>query len=59
MLIFLFKLLFIYQIVWDAERKKWVNTGEDEEPETEAAPPPKDIDLNKCKIRFLIFILQY
>ncbi|XP_052828861.1 protein transport protein Sec16A isoform X6 [Octopus bimaculoides] len=37
-------------IVWDAERKKWINTGEDEEPEAETAPPPKDIDLNKPSI---------
>ena len=35
------------QIVWDAERKRWINTDQTEEQmDKPAAPPPKDSELS-------------
>ena len=35
------------QIVWDAERKRWINTDQtEEEMDKPAAPPPKDSELS-------------
>ncbi|XP_059152766.1 protein transport protein Sec16A-like isoform X2 [Physella acuta] len=32
-------------IVWDPDKKKWINADGTEEPESTAPPPPKDMDL--------------
>ena len=44
-------------IVWDPDKKRWINTdGDDEEEEKNKAPPPKDSDLmGKLVVLYCVF----
>lgn len=42
--------IFCFQIVWDPDKKKWVNTDGDEEHEEALKPPPKMSDLGLAPI---------
>ena len=43
----LFENLTLFQIIWDPDKKEWINTEATEEEKTKSAPPPRDMDLMK------------
>ena len=38
--------IYLFQIVWDEDKKQWVNKDGTEDTSSVAAPPPKDFELS-------------